>query len=61
MKAKVSAEFIERFRAQHNIDPTAYVKPTLQSERLFTVGYEIKPFRICANELRTHGGMICFS
>ncbi|HOB08172.1 MAG: hypothetical protein WAP20_09650 [Limnochordia bacterium] len=61
MRNKVSPEFIKQFRAQHKLDPASYVKPTVQSERLFTVGYAIKPFRICANEWRTHGGCICFS
>ncbi|NLM70317.1 MAG: hypothetical protein GX177_10035 [Firmicutes bacterium] len=61
MKAKVSAEFIEKFRKEHNLDPNAYVKPTVQSEQVFAVNYDIRPFRLCANELRTHTGMVCFS
>lgn len=61
MKSRVNAEFIQKFREKHNLNPDAYVKPTMQSEQLFIVGYAIKPFRMCANEYRTHAGSVCFS
>jgi len=61
MKSDVSIELIDKFRQKHQLNTKTYVKPTLHSEQVFAVNYTIRPFRICANELRTHGGMICFS
>lgn len=31
------------------VQPKKYVKPTMQSERVFSVEFEIKPFDLCGS------------
>lgn len=41
-------DYIEKFRKEHLPQIGDYVKPAMKSEKVFSVGYDIRPFNICA-------------
>lgn len=62
MKTEKGTDFIKKFRATHNIQAEVYTKPEIKSEKVFAVGFDIRPFKLCASDKgATFSSNACFS
>lgn len=50
------ADKVERVQVQ----PKKYVKPTIHSEKVFRVGFEVRPFDLCGSSI-LWSAAACFS